>query len=396
MRTKFALLAVLMASSTSLRAGELRTDEIASKAVGKTLKVNVLLPDGHGADDRRFPVVYLLHGYAGDYSQWQKIGIEKEAAGLPVILVMPDGGNSFYVNHHEDPQGKWDDYITQELIAHVDSKYRTVPERSSRAISGLSMGGYGALMLGFRHPELYAAVASHSGAVSVPGTSVQGEIAEQISKIFGPPGSETRKSYDLVASIEALPKEKRPALYLDCGSRDFLLEWNRNLVRKLSELKLDYEYREVPGGHDFGYWKANVRYSLERQLEALAKARAEKDAAPKVASPTPKGTGEIAGEWDLIVTYNEENLDYKLRIEGQGESMAAILVSPRSGEHRFEKIVWKEGALHMEILRDVGGNTAKFLYDGKLSDGALDGKVTVEGFDQFQGTWKAKRKAEEL
>ena len=75
MRTKFALLAVLMASSTSLRAGELRTDEIASKAVGKTLKVNVLLPDGHGADDRRFPVVYLLHGYAGDYSQWQKIGL---------------------------------------------------------------------------------------------------------------------------------------------------------------------------------------------------------------------------------------------------------------------------------------------------------------------------------
>ena len=396
MRTRLALLALLLASLTSLRAGELRTDEIASKAVGKTLKVNVLLPDDYGAGERRYPVVYLLHGYGGDYSQWQKVGIEKEAAGLPAIIVMPDGGNSFYVNHHEAPEGKWDDYIARELIAHIDSKYRTVPERSSRAISGLSMGGYGALMLGFRHPELYAAVASHSGAVAVPGMPTEGEIAERVSKAFGPPGSETRKTYDLAATIEALPKEKRPALYLDCGSRDFLLEWNRTLVRKLSELKLDYEYREVPGGHDFGYWKANVRYSLERQLEALAKAQAAKEAAPKVSSPTPKGTGGLAGEWDLIVTYNEEDRDYKLRIEGEGEKMAAILVSPRSGEHRFEKIVLKDGTLHMEILRDVGGNSLKFLYDGKLTEGTLAGKVTVEGFDQFEGTWKAKRKVEEL
>lgn len=391
-----AFLALLVLPSAS-SAGELRTDEIDSKALAQKMKVNVLLPDGYAADERRYPVVYLLHGYGGDYTEWQRVGVEKEAAGLPVIVVMPEGDKSFYVNHHEDPAGRWEDYIVQEVVAHVDSRYRTVPERASRAISGLSMGGYGALMVGMRHPDLFAAVASHSGALAVPGKATQGEIAERVAKVFGPEGSGTRKTYDLNSVAKGLPREKRPAIYLDCGSRDFLLEWNRDFVRELSGARIDYEYRELPGAHDHAYWKANVRYSLERQLEALSRAR-EVAAAPKAAgAPTPTESGDLRGEWKMVVDFNGQEADYKLQLKGSGESLEGVLVSPRSGDHSFQKITWKDGALRMEILRDYQGTKVKLIYDGKLSGTALEGKVAAEGFeDQFQGKWKAERAAEKL
>src|SRR5206468_544051 len=146
----------------------------------------------------------------GDFREWERVGVVAEAAGLQAIIAMPEGDKSFYVNHHEDAQGRWEDYIVTEVVRYVEQNYRTVPGREGRAISGLSMGGYGAMVLGLRHPDVFASVASHSGAVGVPGAKIEGEIGERLRKIFGPDGSEERKRYDVPALVRELPKERRP------------------------------------------------------------------------------------------------------------------------------------------------------------------------------------------
>jgi S-formylglutathione hydrolase FrmB len=403
--TLFLLAASLCLSiAASPAAGDLVVDEIASKAIARTVKLNVLLPDGYAeAVDHRFPAVYLLHGLGGDYTEWQRVGVVEEAKGLAAIIVMPEGDQSFYVNHHEQPDARWEDYVTKEVIAHVDAKYRTIASREGRAASGLSMGGYGAVALGLKHPELFASVASHSGALGVVARPASGRIGDVVLRVFGPEGSETRKLYDPVALAAKLAEGNRPHLYLDCGSSDFLLDDNRSFVRELAKLGLEYEYREVPGQHDFAYWKRNVRYSLSKQLEALdaaAKSKAAKAAA--VARPAD-ATGSAAavatvdgvvGEWDLVIKFGEEaSYDYTLKIEKKGAELKAVQVSPRSGEHPFKSAAVVDGKLRLVIERDIQGNDVTFEFEGKPGKEGLEGTAVAKGFeDQLQITWTATRK----
>jgi len=264
------------------------------------------------------------------------------------------------------------------VVKHVDARYRTIPAREKRGVSGLSMGGYGAMMLGLRHPDLFASIASHSGALSGPTTKAGGEIGELLAKVFGPEGSATREAYDLVRLIRDLPEAKRPHIYIDCGAQDFLLDANRAYVAELAKLKVPYEYREVPGGHTFAYWKANVRYSLSRQLEAFGK-----EAPP---------ANDLIGEWELVIDFGGQSADYTLRIGGTPEALSAVLVSPRSGEHKFKSISFAEGVLHMEIDRTYSGTALTLVYEGKPSAEGLAGKVTAKGYEGLAGEWTAKRK----
>ena len=379
----------LLAISAAASAGELEVKDLRSEALDQTLKVNILLPDGYRDDaTRRFPVVYLLHGFGGDYREWERVGVVPEAAGLAAIVVMPEGDKSFYVNHHEDMKARWEDYISKELVAFVDAGYRTLAQREGRAISGLSMGGYGAMAVGLRHPELYASVASHSGAVSVPNFTADGEIAQRLLKIFGPEGSKARTDYDLFRLVKDLAPAQRPHIYIDCGSGDFLLESNRKFVAHLATLKVPYEYRETPGGHDFRYWKSNVRYSLTQQLKALETAAQTK----KELVASSESGGDFAGAWKLTVNYGDQDLDYDLRIQQEAGTWKAVLISPRSGEHPFKSVSVKDGALRMEIDRDIEGNSVTFVYEGKLQEGKLKGKVTLAGQSDFSGEFEGEKK----
>ncbi len=371
-------------------AGELRTDTIESRAISQAVKLNVLLPDGY--DDhpaRRYPVVYLLHGYGGNYAEWQRVGVEVESKGLPVIVAMPEGDQSFWVDHHGKKDARWEAYIVGEVIPHVDSRYRTLARRESRAVSGLSMGGYGAVILGLRHPELFASVASHSGAVGILARDLGGGIGKRIAEIFGPTGSDERKKYDPLQVLDALDEGKRPHLYIDCGSRDFLLESNRTFVRELAKRGVDYEYREVPGKHDFAYWKRNVRYSLTRQLEALeTAAAAAKKSEPEGVPADPYAA--ILGTWALKVVLNDNPLDYEMRFKKSAGKLEAVYVSPRSGEYPATPVEFEPkgqgGKLTVRVPRTYGGENVTFRFEGKLSGGKLTGKLIPEGFeDQVDG-----------
>jgi len=146
---------------------DLRTLTLVSPALGGATHVRVLLPDGYAASRRRYPVLYLLHGYTDSYLSWStRSDVVAYARRLPLIVVMPDGANGWYT----DPAGagpRWEDYDVGELIPYVDAHYRTVPRRAGRDVAGLSMGGLGAFDLAARHPDLFVAAASFSGALDL-------------------------------------------------------------------------------------------------------------------------------------------------------------------------------------------------------------------------------------
>ncbi len=167
MKTKHGLrlVALILALAASALAKDYQTVEFAPTHLGgMKVKFNVILPHDYATSNRRYPVLYLLHGYNGDYSDWvTKSHVTEHAKPYGEIIVMPEGGTGFYVNNVADPKLAWEDYLILDLIPYVDSHYRTVRTRQGRAIAGLSMGGYGAMTLGLRHPRIFAAIASLSG-----------------------------------------------------------------------------------------------------------------------------------------------------------------------------------------------------------------------------------------
>jgi putative tributyrin esterase len=118
--------------------------------------MNVLLPD---SVEGPFPVLYLLHGLGDDHTIWlRRTSIERYVADLPLIVVMPDAKRSFYCNAVEE---RYEDHITVDVVGTIDRTFKTIRSPKGRAIAGLSMGGYGAVMLALRHPELFSVACSH-------------------------------------------------------------------------------------------------------------------------------------------------------------------------------------------------------------------------------------------
>jgi len=139
-----------------------------SPSLNRDVHYLVLVPHDYG-NGRSFPVLYLLHGLYGDYKNWDsRTGLERYAKTLPFLIVMPDADDGWYTNSVTVPGDRFEDYIAKDLVSEIDAKYRTIRERRARAIAGLSMGGYGAVKLALRYPELFAFAASLSGALNAP------------------------------------------------------------------------------------------------------------------------------------------------------------------------------------------------------------------------------------
>lgn len=196
----------------------------ASHLGGRTMKFNLILPGDYASSERRFPVLYLLHGYTGHYDDWTKLtGVANYAAEYEEIVVMPEGENGWYVNNYADRKLRWEDYVILDLIPYVDEHYRTVAARNGRAIAGLSMGGYGAMKLGLKYPQLFAAVASLSGALASARGAwfdaiTESEIKKVLSEDFGPVDNPARTANDPFELIRNIPAGEMPQLYLSIDS----------------------------------------------------------------------------------------------------------------------------------------------------------------------------------
>lgn len=230
-----------------------------SPALAKQTAANVILPQ---LDDKPgpYPVFYLLHGLSDDYTIWERrTSIERYVAGLPLIVVMPDGGRGFYTDAAEG--ARYEAAIVTDLIGFIDRTFHTRADRAGRAVGGLSMGGYGAVKLALKHPDLFCSANSHSGAVAF-GHKPLPEEATEFRRILGSEAANGGGPNDCFALAEQVGRAQLPAIRIDCGVDDFLIEDNRSFHDHLLALDLPHEYAEYPGAHDWAYWDTHVQEAV--------------------------------------------------------------------------------------------------------------------------------------
>jgi S-formylglutathione hydrolase FrmB len=299
--------------------GTVITETLSSQVLGVDKEVVVYLPGGYAESKHRYPVIYLMHGLTGNQTDWVRLGGLVEAAdamNLAAIVVMPDGDASFYVNGVTPPDheaclkgegifakqtpesyctrsARYEDHMTRELVAWVDGKFRTVARREGRALSGLSMGGYGALTLGMRHPDLYSSLASHSGMAALlyagpwPYEAGKARLTDDVARwgadlgetgalirsIFGPDVENWRAHDPVLLAGKITPGEL--AFYLDSGDADeFGLDAGaRYLADLLRAGGHEVELTIVAGAkHDWVIWKDRIDESLAFHARQFARA----------------------------------------------------------------------------------------------------------------------------
>jgi putative tributyrin esterase len=238
-----------------------------SETLRKMTPTSVLLPDvGRGP----LPTLYLLHGLSDDHTAWlRRSRLEWYVRELPLIVVMADGARSFYTDNADGPA--YGQFFASELPAFIERTFPARTDRAGRCVGGLSMGGYGALRLALAHPDRYASAHSHSGAVLNwrYDPALTALTPDEHRRIFGtrPQGS----PHDLLALVAKSTFTPAPALLIDCGAEDPLIQPNRQFVAELKRLGVPHEYVEHPGAHDWDYWNQHVQSALAFHLDVLRK-----------------------------------------------------------------------------------------------------------------------------
>lgn len=260
---KTLLFSLLLTSVQIANAGTVDTLEIFSPSMQRKELCVVILPGNYRSDGPPYPVLYLLHGWSGNYSGWIN-----DAPQLPLwadeynmIIVCPDGGyDSWYLDSPVDTTVRYETHVAKEVVTFIDQHYHTRKERAGRAIAGLSMGGHGAFYLAARHPELFGAVGSMAGGLDLRpfrknNWDLEGVLGDT---------SHHWANWEAVSAVNLVPalKAAGQAIIIDCGEEDFFLETNREMHRRLLEADIPHVYTERPGGHNGDYWGLAVDYEV--------------------------------------------------------------------------------------------------------------------------------------
>lgn len=266
-------------------AAELRESlSLESAALGKRMDYSLYLPDMAGGT---LPVLYLLHGLGGNERDWQKLGkIEATADRLiaqgaipPLAIVMPDAANSWYVN--SPAHGAYEDAILTDLIQHIEATHDVGGDRDSRAIAGLSMGGYGALRLAFRNPARFALTGALSAAIFPDLMRPEDVTLQQIKFFKGAFGTpfdvaefNRQNFFSEISSLATAPQ--RPEIFVTVGDDDGfgLYEGNVALYLALRDAKVPVEFRVTDGNHTWRLWRQEIETIL-RYYGRMLRARAE-------------------------------------------------------------------------------------------------------------------------
>jgi putative tributyrin esterase len=274
-----ACLLFLLPFTATAQSASVQTVQLQSKLVNATLPYNVILPaDYRASSATRYPVLYLLHGLGGHYSDWiTRTNLADYASQYRMIIVTPEGNDGWYTDSVSNVDGKYESYILRELMPDVQKRFRTIESRYGRGIAGLSMGGYGAIKFGLKSPGTFAFAGSLSGALATASWTEEDlknlkSIRDSVFGVLGPIGSETRKANDLFEITRGLSAGRvaaLPYIYIDCGTEDFLISNSTQFAALLREKKIPHEFRELPGDHNWAYWDQQVQEVLKIAAEKL-------------------------------------------------------------------------------------------------------------------------------
>ena len=237
-----------------------------SQKLGRKVSYSIYLPSDYNTSKRNYPVLYLLHGYTDNETNWIHMGQMKTIAdraianeeAVPMIIVMPDAWDTWYVNQY-DGKVPYEDMFFEELIPYMEKTYRVRSNQESRAIAGLSMGGYGSFLYSLHHPDMFCACAPLSAAVfddSVMDTRKAKSHKDLFNRLFGP-GDEHWHKNSVEKILSDWDENKLPNIryYIDCGDKDGLLEGNFQVHQIMQQKNIKHEFRVRGGGHSWTYWR---------------------------------------------------------------------------------------------------------------------------------------------
>jgi enterochelin esterase-like enzyme len=235
--------------------GTLIDDRLLSPIIGAGFPYRVYLPPGYLHPPlQRYPVLYMLHGAGGNYTEWSDSFLPEQADRMmvahdipPLIIVMPDDSGQTYWANWSEGGPRWGDYVTEDVVATIDQRYRTLPNSSSRAIGGLSMGGLGALNLAFQHPDIFGVVGAHSPSVRIDPDPALWFLAGQTFWDNNPIWLVQHRT-----GLEVLK------IWLDAGDEDIWLPNIEQVHTALVEQGLQAEWHVFPGPHEAPYWIEHV------------------------------------------------------------------------------------------------------------------------------------------
>jgi putative tributyrin esterase len=274
------LAALALSGSVLLAASSpgVECDSISSAILGRDLRYCVALPADYTAlAPRRYPTLYFLHGLFEDEASWSERGGERVFETLvaegqlgPFLVVLPDGGKSFYVNSF-DGRERYEDFFIQEFVPAIDRKYRTLADAAARGIGGTSMGGYGALHLAMRHPDVFGSASAHSAALlpkfpdPIPKEGRWSFYARVLQEPFGSPLNQSYMEASNPLTLAQHPERFAGLkLYFDCGDKDrYGFEVGAQMLdRILTEKNFPHEFTLRSGDHGWTYLTQYLKYSL--------------------------------------------------------------------------------------------------------------------------------------
>jgi S-formylglutathione hydrolase FrmB len=274
------LIYICLLFSFSVQAATVDTLTIHSKSMNKNLKAAVVIPAVY-TSGKPLQVLYLLHGFSDSFNAWltkplpDKQLLNKMADTYHVLIVCPDGGyGSWYLDSPLKKEFQYETFIIQELIPYIDKKYKTVAGREGRLITGLSMGGHGALYLAARNPDKFLAAGSIAGAVDLEAIARErgGDIEKWLTNLLGDVNQQQdRYKAHSVIHLTGKLKDAGLKLIIDCGTSDFLFEHNKALHQKLLQEGIAHHYIERPGEHNWQYFADALEYHLVFFKKSLAR-----------------------------------------------------------------------------------------------------------------------------
>lgn len=275
---RFAVITLLTIPLVTFGQSRIKHLSFYSLSVHDTMHVVVLLPS-HYDSARAYPVLFLLHGYGGDQNNWTDLtNLVNYTTDLPLIVVMPEAENSWYVNSATNPKAKFENYIMYDLPRFVNSRFPI--DTTREAIAGLSMGGYGALVLALRHPRKFLFAGDLSGAITIPQIidsvhddphfvvgKAQESIMPSIIRAFGENDKRFRDDHNVFDLLSGDSASSIPYIFIAAGIQDQFREFlptDHQFIDSLHAHNVRYEYHEMPGEHNWKFWNEELKPMLER------------------------------------------------------------------------------------------------------------------------------------